>query len=88
MKRNKLSKKKYKMYSLRRKRGPRNEMLELRPVLKQMRSFKNSLMLNEINGVVTLGQEPIQLILWPMKEKGLKDFLALNKKMESVCKCI
>lgn len=70
MKRSEQGKEKYKMYSLRRKREPRNEMLELSPVLKQMRSFESSPMLNEINGVVALGQDPIQLILRPMKGKG------------------
>lgn len=54
MKRSKVNKEKCKIYSLRRKSTPVNRV-ELGPVFKGIKSFKESLMLNRINGVVTSG---------------------------------
>lgn len=53
-------------------------------VFKEMKCSMRSLMLNEINGVVTLWQDPTQLILQPIKGKGLGDFLGLNNNRKPV----
>lgn len=58
MKRSRLCKKKYKVYSLRRKESA----MELSPVvLKEIKNFKKSLMLSRIKGVVNPGQESMKL---------------------------
>ena len=55
-----MSKKEYKMYSSRRKRGTRKWM-ELNPVFKETNRLKEILMLNEIKEVETSGQDLTQL---------------------------
>jgi hypothetical protein len=57
------------MHSLRISRAPGNVMLETSPVLNKIKSFKESLMLNEIKGVVIPGLS----YLLPNGEKELKD---------------
>ena len=59
MKRKKLSKEKYKMYSLRRKETP-GSRLELKQS-KEINRLKKSLMLNGMKGVLISWQDPTQL---------------------------
>jgi hypothetical protein len=51
---------KYKMYSLRRKWVPGSGM-ELNPIFKEMNRLKKSLILNEVKGEETSGQDLTQL---------------------------
>lgn len=62
MKRSKLSKEKYKMYSLMRK-GALGSVKELNPVFKEINRLKKSLVLNGIKEIVTSEQDPAQLSL-------------------------
>lgn len=48
------------MYSLERK-GPTGSIIELIPVLKEIESLKKSLILNRIAGVVSSGQDSMQM---------------------------
>ena len=61
MKRNKLNRKKEKMYSLKRNRAPGNVMMPLSPVLREIKSLKKNLVPKGIQGVETPGQDFTQL---------------------------
>lgn len=60
LERNKLSKEKYKLYNLRRKRTP-GSVVDLSPVLKEIKYLKTSLMLSRIKGTGTSEQDLTQL---------------------------
>jgi hypothetical protein len=74
MKRSKLSKEKYNVYSLVRK-GVLGSIMELSPLLKEINILKKSKMLNEIKGVMISGQDPP--VKLPTCEKGIKEKLNL-----------
>jgi hypothetical protein len=59
MKKYKLSKKNYKMYSLRRKGAP-GSLVALNPMFKEIKRLMKSLVSGEIKRVVTSGQDPTQ----------------------------
>lgn len=83
----KQGKKKYKMYSLWRKRESGTIMLEPNPGLKQIRSLKKSLILNVLKEMVPPGQNPTQLSFQLVK--GNYGKLKLQGKpatTESLCK--
>ena len=61
------------MYSLRRKGAP-GRVMELSPVLKEIKSLKKTPMLNGIKGVVISEQDPTQLS-FPTCEKELNESL-------------
>lgn len=76
MKSSKQGKEKYKIYSLRRKGTPENVVVDSSLVLKEMRSFKKSLRLDQMQEDGT-GQNPRS---YSCETKGLRDFLGLNNR--------
>jgi len=47
-----------------------------------MQSLKKDIMLNRIKEMVTSGSDPTQLVLQPVKEKDLRDYLYLKEAIK------